>query len=51
MRALQPLLRKPASVLALTFSDEPNAGLNAERFEGSAIVFLASVTPGRTALR
>ena len=49
MRALQPLLRKPASMLMLTFSADPYAGLNHQRFEGSAIVFLASAMPGRTA--
>jgi uncharacterized protein YcbK (DUF882 family) len=50
MRSLQPLLRKPASVLMMTFSADPHAGMNHRRFEGPAIVFLASAMSGsRTA--
>jgi hypothetical protein len=49
MRALQPLLRKPSAVLAMTFSTDPYAGLNHQRFQGSAVVFLASAMSGRTA--
>lgn len=50
MRALQPLLRRPSSILTMTFSADPHAGMNHRRFEGPAIVFLASVMPGsRTA--
>jgi len=53
MRALQPLLRKPsAMLLAMTFSTDPYAGLNHQRFQGSAVVFLASaMSGGRTALQ
>ena len=49
MRALQPLLRKPSAMLAMTFSTDPYAGLNHQRFQGSAVVFLASAMSGRTA--
>ena len=50
MRALKPLLRKPASMLTMTFSADPYAGLNHQRFQGSAIVFFAGAMPtGRTA--
>ena len=50
MRALRPLLRKPSTILAMTFSADPYAGLNHERFQGSAIVFFASAMPAaRTA--
>lgn len=42
-RNLQPLLRKPSAVLAMTFSDQPNPGLEYQRFSGAAITFLASV--------
>ena len=50
MRTLQPMLRKPSSVLTMTFSADPYAGLNHQRFQGSAVVFLASVmSGGRTA--
>jgi len=45
MRTLQPLLRKPSSVLMMTFSADPYAGLNHQRFQGSAVVFLASAMP------
>jgi hypothetical protein len=50
MRALQPLLHKPASMLVMTFSADPHAGLGHQRFEGSAIVFLASAMSSRTAV-
>jgi hypothetical protein len=46
MRALAPLLRKPSAMLAMGFSADPNAGLSHNRFDGAAIVFLASVMPG-----
>ena len=50
MRALRPLLRKPSTILAMTFSADPYAGLNHERFQGSAIVFFAGAMPAaRTA--
>ena len=42
-RHLQPLLRKPSAVLAMTFSDRPNPGLDYQRFSGAAVTFLASV--------
>jgi uncharacterized protein YcbK (DUF882 family) len=51
MRILQPLLRKPAAVLTtMTFSADPHAGMSHSRFEGPAIVFLASVTDHRAAM-
>ncbi len=43
LRTLLPLLRRPSSTLMMTFSDDPYAGLNHRRFEGPAIVFLASM--------
>jgi uncharacterized protein YcbK (DUF882 family) len=43
-RNLQPLLQKPASSVLMTFSADPHRGLVAERFNGEAIVFLATVT-------
>ncbi len=50
MRTLQPMLRKPSSVLAMTFSADPYAGLSPNRFQGAAVVFLASAMSGsRTA--
>jgi hypothetical protein len=41
-KALQPLMKKPVSTLAMTFSDDPQAGLTANRFSGDAVVFLES---------
>jgi uncharacterized protein YcbK (DUF882 family) len=49
-RTLQPLLRRPSSTLMITFSAEPYPGMNHRRFEGPAIVFLASAA-SRTALQ
>lgn len=43
-RNLRPLLQKPASTVFMTFSADPHRGLVAERFNGEAIVFLATVT-------
>jgi hypothetical protein len=49
-RQLQPLLRKPPSSVMMTFSTDPHLGLVCERFGGSAIVFMSTVTFGmRTA--
>jgi uncharacterized protein YcbK (DUF882 family) len=46
MRALAPLLRKPSAMLAMGFSADPHIGLSHNRFDGAAIVFLASVMSG-----
>jgi hypothetical protein len=43
-KALEPLLRKPATSLVMTFSADPNYGMVAERFSGRAVVFLATAT-------
>jgi uncharacterized protein YcbK (DUF882 family) len=43
-RSLKPFLQKPASSLSMTFSADPHRGLITERFNGEAIVFLATVT-------
>jgi hypothetical protein len=43
-RDLRTLMRKPTSALAMTFSSDPMAGMNATRFSGQAIVFLDTVT-------
>jgi uncharacterized protein YcbK (DUF882 family) len=45
----QPLLAKPGSTIAMTFSDDPSNGLRNEHFDGGAVVFLATVTFKRTA--
>jgi hypothetical protein len=49
-RQLQPMMHKPPSSVMMTFSADPHLGLVAERFSGSAIVFMSTVTFGlRTA--
>jgi uncharacterized protein YcbK (DUF882 family) len=41
---LEPLMQKPASAVMMTFSDEPQPSLAHDRFSGSAIVFVSTVT-------
>jgi hypothetical protein len=49
-RLLQPLLHKPHAAVAMAFSGDPNFGLTAEQFAGSAVDFLPTITFGaRTA--
>jgi hypothetical protein len=43
-RALAPLVEKPESTVLMTFSAHPNSGLATDRFSGSAVVFLPTVT-------
>jgi uncharacterized protein YcbK (DUF882 family) len=45
-RALAALMEKPASSVMMTFAAEPNPGLTADRFSGSAVVFVSTVTYG-----
>ncbi|MDO9412321.1 MAG: DUF882 domain-containing protein [Pseudolabrys sp.] len=44
MRPLVDLMYKPAESLLMTFSDDPHHGVTTARFEGSAVVFLATAT-------
>ena len=44
MRSLQGLLHKPSMSVAMTFSTDPQLGLAATRFDGPAVVFLATAT-------
>ena len=47
---LAGLMVKPASSVMMTFSPDPNLGLSQDHFNGSAIVFLPTITyPTRTA--
>jgi hypothetical protein len=50
-RTLGPYLQKPATTVAITFSDDPNFGMSTSKFAGSAVAFTPTVTfhPGRTA--
>jgi hypothetical protein len=44
MRPLVDLLYKPSESLVMTFSDDPHLGVTTGRFDGSAVVFLATAT-------
>jgi hypothetical protein len=49
--SLRPLMVKPESAVVMTFSNDPHLGMTSERFSGSAIVFVSTVTfSGRTAM-
>ena len=43
-RWMGQLLRKPAQSLTMSFSADPHLGMVADRFNGSAVVFLATTT-------
>lgn len=44
MRPLVDLLHKPSQSLVMTFSDDPHLGITTDRFDGHAVVFLATAT-------
>jgi hypothetical protein len=49
--SLRPLMVKPESIVVMTFSNDPHLGMTSDRFSGSAIVFVSTVTfAGRTAM-
>ena len=49
-RSLTPLMSKPVASVVMTFSADPNLGLEHDHFAGSAIVFISTVTyPTHTA--
>jgi uncharacterized protein YcbK (DUF882 family) len=41
---LSPLFDKPAQAVLMTFSADPQLGMQADRFSGNAVVFLATAT-------
>ncbi len=41
---LRAMMLKPNSVVMMTFSNNPHLGMTAERFSGSAVVFVSTVT-------
>ncbi len=43
-RAMVSLVEKPANSVMMTFGSEPNPGMTNDRFSGSAIVFVSTVT-------
>jgi uncharacterized protein YcbK (DUF882 family) len=42
-RNLGAYMQKPATALAMTFSDDPLPGMSSERFSGSAVTFISNV--------
>jgi uncharacterized protein YcbK (DUF882 family) len=42
--ALRPLMQKPDAVVMMTFSDDPNLGMTADRFSGEAVVFISTMS-------
>jgi hypothetical protein len=43
-RGLAPLMRKPTSTVMMTFSSDPQLGMTARKFSGTAVVFVSTVT-------
>jgi hypothetical protein len=43
-RSLREFMQKPASSVAMTFTDGPDRGLTVDRFSGDAVVFVATVS-------
>ena len=41
---LAPHLQKPAAIVMMTFSDDPHLGVSTDKFAGSAVVFVSTVT-------
>jgi len=43
-RVLGPYLRKPQSAVMMTFGRDPHLGMTTDRFAGTAVVFVSTVT-------
>ena len=43
-RQLAPLMQKPAAVLVMTFSEDPQPGMTSYAFSGAAVAFLPTVS-------
>jgi hypothetical protein len=47
-RTLSPYLQKPSSSVMMTFAkDDPHLGMSTQRFAGTAVVFVSTVTFSR----
>ena len=46
-RTLSPYLQKPASSVMMTFAKDPHLGMSTQRFAGTAVVFVSTVTFSR----
>jgi uncharacterized protein YcbK (DUF882 family) len=43
-RGLAPFMRKPSAAVMMTFSNDPQLGMTARKFTGTAVVFVSTVT-------
>ena len=43
-RSLAPFMRKPSATVIMTFSSDPQLGMTARKFSGTAVVFVSTVT-------
>jgi uncharacterized protein YcbK (DUF882 family) len=46
-RTLSPYLQKPSSSVMMTFANDPHLGMSTQRFAGTAVVFVSTVTFSR----
>jgi uncharacterized protein YcbK (DUF882 family) len=46
-RTLSPYLQKPSSSVMMTFASDPHLGMSTQRFAGTAVVFVSTVTFSR----
>jgi hypothetical protein len=46
-RGLSPYLQKPTTSVMMTFSKDPYLGMTTQRFAGTAVVFVSTVTFGQ----
>jgi uncharacterized protein YcbK (DUF882 family) len=46
-RTLSPYLHKPSASVMMTFADDPHLGMRTDRFAGTAVVFVSTVTFSR----
>jgi uncharacterized protein YcbK (DUF882 family) len=50
-RQLRAMMQKPEAAVMMTFSNDPHLGMTSERFSGTAVVFVSTVSfPSRTAM-
>ena len=45
-RNLGPYMHKPGATVMMTFTADPHLGMTCEKFAGSAVVFISTVTFG-----
>jgi uncharacterized protein YcbK (DUF882 family) len=47
LRSLVPHMHKPASAVMMTFAADPNEGISTDKFGGSAVVFISTISFGK----